>query len=208
MGQTFSQGGAFSLTPPKIQKNEQGEVVRINLAYYCSGFKTVPKAVKDKDLEKVLPELEKMNLDRSVIELWFSEKIGDVQQYGMTAYSNEASFILTCLFPCVLIPKLFPASQRKEFERYKNWDDALRKWQADFNKEVLEPKGMFIKSQSKTRAHGGDEQKERWFSIALNNEEATKLKAEEHILGAAYPIGVCVSSGMHEKDFCCHPPTY
>ena len=111
----------------------------------------MPKAVKGKDLEKVLPELENKNLDR---------------------------------------------------------DDALRKWQADFNKEVLEPKGMSIKSQSKVRAHGGDEQKERWFFIALNNEEATKLKAEEHILGAAYPIGVCVSSGMHEKDFCCQQPTY
>ena len=205
------------MAPVLLQKNARGEVVRINILFYDGGLKRIHEVVRPKDLETILVELQKKSLDRSVIQRWFSEeKLWEVQQYRKKPPppSNQdcVKDLFLCLIlpfcPCILCAPPPPGKQRAMFERVKKWDDALRKWQADFNKEVLEPKGMFIKSQSKVRAHGGDEQKERWFFIALNNEEATKLKAEEHILGAAYPIGVCVSSGMHEKDFCCQQPTY
>ena len=154
------QGGAFSIAPPLKQKNEHGEVIRLNLRYFCSGFTKVPQAVKQWDLHKIMPELQNRSVDRGVVERWFSqEKIGAVQQYGVAHFANECDFILKCLIPCLFC--CFLPEQTKEWERYQKWDAELRKWQGNFNREVFEPRGMFIKSQSKFVDNGDSAMKDR-----------------------------------------------
>ena len=216
--QSYEQGGAHALSPNLLQKNARGEVVRINILFIFSGTaKNLYEVVKPEDLETILPELQKMSLDRSVIQRWFSEeKLREVQEHTLQSKHWGAGGMLKecclCLIlpfcPCILCADRTPGKQRAMFERVKKWDDALRKWQADFNREVFEPRGLFLKTQSSCRTFGDTVQKERWFSIALNEDEVHKLKGEDHVLGLSEKVGCCVSSGLHETDFCCHPPLY
>ena len=205
------------MAPVLLQKNARGEVVRINILFYDGGLKRIHEVVRPKDLETILVELQKKSLDRSVIQRWFSEeKLWEVQQYRKKPPppSNQdcVKDLFLCLIlpfcPCILCAPPPPGKQRAMFERVKKWDDALRKWQADFNREVFEPRGLFLKTQSSCRTFGDTVQKERWFSIALNEDEVHKLKGEDHVLGLSEKVGCCVSSGLHETDFCCHPPLY
>jgi hypothetical protein len=68
-----------------------------------------------------------------------------------------------------------------------------------FNEEVLEPKGLFIKPQKSVFNPGGRAQVEvAWLSVALTPDEAHSLKGEEHVF-AYMPL-----AGEHwANDSCC-----
>jgi len=84
-----------------------------------------------------------------------------------------------------------------------NWDNALRRWQNEFNEECLIPLGLFCKTQSnallfccKNLRHTA-----RWITFALTPEAAATLRAEPHLMGeidnfrskycGAYPESQC-----------------
>ena len=57
-------------------------------------------------------------------------------------------------------------------EEVHQWDKELRAWQAAFNKEILGPKGLFMKTQSYcyvTHGQNGEKHRHinRWLSFAL-----------------------------------------
>jgi hypothetical protein len=110
--------------------------------------------------------------------------------------------VLPCFIPC------FCAYGRKSIE---TWDKALRSWQDDFNNQILQHCGIYVKTQSRCVAvyvstgQGVSKQRytERWLAFALEPEEVAKLKAEAHVSGDIEDCGCC--RGANESELCMHP---
>ena len=134
------------------------------------------------------------------------------------AQENTARYCPDMIWCCALhlIPlfwPLMPGYCRQYIKEIKTWDKLMREWQDDFNREVLRPRGMFIKTQShcvRTSGAGPDDpgsrSVSRWFAIALTEEDSVKLQGEPHITGSTdHVLGMvtCISD-LHERDLCMH----
>ena len=213
---TCNQGGALSLAPKEVIKGEaNGEDVRFNMLYRTFACFAPNTGFFDKQYGRLKDALAVKGVDPGLVDFWFRDRLADAQ--GKTQICCPRS--LACAFPLVWF--MLPLLMQLELKRVISWDQALRSWQEDFNREVLEPKGMFLKTQSNCRMHRIKQQNgsyrerkytARWFAIALTEEESEKLKSEPHITGHAGHVAcsciACCRGGsreVHERELCCHP---
>ena len=76
-------------------------------------------------------------------------------------------------------------------EKNQALDAALRKWQGEFNADVLEPKGIFCMSQSNCSIRTETQESEtsttypcfRWIAFAFGANAVQALKDEPHLFG-------------------------
>jgi hypothetical protein len=186
-------------------------VDRAHLLYHNCGCCGFHKGYNSKELERVLEELGKKGIDPGLVEGWFAHRKFLEAQRRTRKCCPDAIFGLATLFIPIFWPAI-PFLCRQHARDIKEWDKWMREWQDDFNKEVLMPRGMFIKSQSRCvvrirRGKDGRQKKtrhiEKWFTIAMTEEQATKLKQEPHIQGDTQPVACCVSD-LHESELCMH----
>ncbi len=94
----------------------------------------------------------------------------------------------------------------------EKWSAAFREWQDQFNRQILENCGIFVKTQSRCDAVYVSDQKggtrkerhiEQWLAFALTPEEVAKLKNEPHVVGDIQDCGCC--GGANESELCMHP---
>ena len=92
-------------------------------------------------------------------------------------------------------------------------DDALRQWQATFNEKILQPKGIFLKSQSCCWFNIWEDGKGgkvkvrsylRWFAFAFGPAATRNLKMQPHLHGDI-ELPSCLCGGPDESVCCCHP---
>ena len=116
---------------------------------------------------------------------------------------------LIAFSPCLLIPCYCVCKAIAKENR--EWDKAFRAWQDDFNNQILQNCGIFVKTQSRCDAVYISEQGrtrkerhiERWLAFALTPEEVAKLKAEPHEVGDIEDCKCC--GGSDEHELCMHP---
>jgi hypothetical protein len=110
-------------------------------------------------------------------------------------------------FPCLCV-SLFCISKLRSKE-ITDWDNGLREWQDEFNRQALAPCGMFVKTRSvcitETLSKGQARHVRQWLTFAIGEEEIAKLKSEPHVEGA-------LDSGLtpcgrlpDESQLCMHP---
>ncbi|EOD08918.1 hypothetical protein EMIHUDRAFT_124914 [Emiliania huxleyi CCMP1516] len=114
-----------------------------------------------------------------------------------------ASLVVMLATLCLIAP-LCCAEHRKTIMA---WDAAFRSWQAEFNAQVLQPKGIFCKSQSLcwvTRGPKGEKQRHyhRWIAFAFSADAVGNLMHQPHLMGDI-ESGCC--GGPNEFECCMHP---
>ena len=211
MGNCCSQGGCCRQSPPPFHEDEHGQVDRANLLYYNCGCYTFHQGYKSRELQRVLDALAQKGLDPGLVESWFTHrKLLEAQRRTRKCCPDAFFGLATLLVPIFWC--FIPYLCREHARDVKEWDGWMREWQDDFNKEVLEPRGMFIKTQSRcvvkiTRDRNGRQRRtrhiEKWFAITMTEEASSKLKSEAHIEGDTQPVACCVSD-LHESELCMH----
>lgn len=123
---------------------------------------------------------------------------------GFKHWTQNVTVVLTLLLAGPLV-----CAKRKT--TFMAWDAAFREWQRDFNQQVLEPKGIFCKSQSMcwvrrgfrantTRTH---RRCHRWVAFAFGDDAIQRLKSLPHLEGNIENFGCC--NGIDENECCMHP---
>jgi hypothetical protein len=183
------------------QLNEEGELARLNLSYYYSGFFDFSKGFDDNQLADAL-----MLLPRPVAEQldeWFRKKLQPTQDHTRKYFPSVIWQVPTFLW-------LWPLYYAQRRDRVRKWNDEMLKWQESINREVFIPNGMFLKTQSeRPYTLCGRFATKRWFAIAMSAKEAKKLKQEPHVFGRTKFVGCsCLAEKdpLHEDDLCMHRP--
>ena len=107
---------------------------------------------------------------------------------------------------CAFFHCLVCARDAPEVRRWTPWSEAVEEWQGRFNREVLLPRGMAVRTQRHcfaTRGNGGEDRYiERWVAFALNEREAEQLLGEPHLTGNVHHGGW---GRMNERHLMLHP---
>eukprot|EP00762_Andalucia_godoyi_P002641 ANDGO_03347.mRNA.1 hypothetical protein GUITHDRAFT_105829 len=118
--------------PPRVLTYANGELKRVNLLYNAIGC----FSNSGSGLEPQIPdELFENGLTPEVVKEWAAilEDIRAIRATGCRQCGR-------CLLFLFLLPCLCRRECRKMRANIEEWDSAFRKWQADFNREVLEPR--------------------------------------------------------------------
>jgi len=184
-------------------------VVRVNMKYQTMGCTRPVLGFQPEQIKRIQDVMGQRGVDPGELEYWFEERLRVVQENVNVCCPDT----LWCLvFPLMLF--CLPYVCRRRLEKVEKWDRALRDWQDDMNRQLLRPRGMMVKTQSKSRVEyfEGERRKHvaRWFAIALTEEEAAKLELEPHVWGTSDVVACSCCCFMPHKvvegDLCCHPP--
>ena len=197
------QGGYCNSLPPPEEKVVDGSVVRLNLLYKTTWCCNTP-GLHSKYMQAPPAALR-------IIGVTPEEWASHVSKLRPEVESHRIGGCCCCLI-CMGLYALagLPVYCYCMYNRstVTKWDEALRVWQSDFNAAVLEPKGAFLKTQSKSDLHqhrdkhGGSSQYRttaRWLAIAFGPDEVQLLKKEPHLEGN---VDECC---VNEKELCMHP---
>lgn len=146
-------------------------ILELNTVTICCGYN--PEVILEENVTTIPPAIAAKGVSQQEWTHWmtrFKKELGAKSVSGMTTF---LSFLFLCI-PCLCI-----ASNR--------FQTAAMKLQQEMNEQLLEPRGMYIKTQY--GEHQGNEISLRvqWLSIAWTPEEVQKLKSEGHAF--AYNIG-------------------
>ena len=181
------RGGCCNQYPAQVVVTQDGAVQRVNLIVRaqacCSNADTGV-------VDSVPPELSSF-LAQPDAQRFISE-LRDIGQLRSTA-CFEGSRGLVCLF----LPCMWPWLWGRIATEVKRWNDALLDWQRRFNAEVLQPRGMLVKTQSHAVQGSKSRHVESWIAFAMNPTESARLANEPHLTGDI-KHGDC--GGMDETD--------
>eukprot|EP00762_Andalucia_godoyi_P008353 ANDGO_07380.mRNA.1 hypothetical protein EMIHUDRAFT_124914 len=193
-----ARGGCCRQAPPKVLVYANGELKRVNVLYKAVGC----FSNSGTGLEPQIPdELFENGLTPEVFEEW-AAKLEDIRAIRVSGCGQLAR----CMLFLVALPCFCRRECGKMRANIEEWDSAFRNWQSDFNTEVLEALGMFVKTQSKCDVfydrNGKHRIVERWLAFAMNPTDAEILRAEPHLAGDI-ESGCC--GGPNEHELCMHP---
>lgn len=191
------RGGCWRQAPPKLVMLDEESVSRVNLLFSVQGcFSNAGRGIYDDPP----PELFAVGLRIQD----FDERIArldSIRKMRRSCCGDCMSFVGVCLLPCFWRSRC--VRRRHEIEA---WDHELRAWQRDFNREVLQPLGMFVKTQSRCDVmqdrNGRHRRIERWLAFSLTPDDSAVLESEPHLFGDIE--GPCCG-GYDEHDVCVHP---
>ena len=121
---------------------------------------------------------------------------------------DMAAFLaLAVLSLGLLVPRMCKARSKATMEQ----DVRFREWQEAFNRLYLQPRGIFVKSQSCCWAEWvqqGDQTHKvrsyrRWLSFAVGPAATRNLEMQPHLDGDIEYYKLC--GGPDESQCCCHP---
>lgn len=195
--------GPCSSKPPRDQRGQSGETVRVNVDYSIQGCCGQSPPFIPYDMENIPYQLYNAGVtDQEWTE--FVKRL--VQVNSMRKGACRIQCLLRCL-SLIFLPCLIPSACQSCAREIAAWDKELRKWQDDFNNEVLIRQGCFVKTKSNcwvTYNQKGEKQRhiDRWIAFALTPAESELLKYEPHITGDIEK-GCC--GGVNEETCCIHP---
>lgn len=206
-GSTHKVGccAAFGYGPevPNITvKTKDGSVLRYNFVYRVEQLFGVSPGLEKKLLDQVPEEIAKKGLQPHQWTEYTS------QLRGINEIENKWGFCPSLLCVILSIPTFFCCCTLCKLykEEILKWDQAFREWQAKFNM-ILEPLGMFVKSQSSGSEVHVNGQKvrhiHRWLAFALTPAQVEKLKSEPHLSGDIQNFQGCCD-GLDESVLCMH----
>jgi hypothetical protein len=203
-----ARGGYFRQAPAKFITDVDHRPLRINLIFNKEGCN------KPGGLDDSIPdELFATGLDRKVATEYLHQGLTNAN-----APSNCccAAMCVTSVVLFFWVPGILCACCAAGKREADDWNDRMLRWQNDFNSQVLQPRGMYCKTQSKCDAvyvyqsngnGAGSTRKERyterWIAFAMNPEEANLLYNEPHVFGDLEDWTCCC--GVDEKRYCAHP---
>ncbi|CAM9692889.1 unnamed protein product [Discosporangium mesarthrocarpum] len=202
MGNCSSQGECCSIPPPRVETDDNGVQTRVNLMYEPQTCCGTSMGLSKEDVEMVPEQLRVKGLADVEWRTWTGPlKLGAVQRLR----SGVCTDIEMC-FSAVLMPWLMFELCADNRNSVMAWDEALRKWQKDFNEVALEKHGIFVKTQSiciiTNKRKSSSRHKFRWLEFALTPDEIEKLRAEPHLTGDIR-TGCC--GEVNETECCMHP---
>jgi len=193
--------GCCTSSPPRDQRGAHGESVQVNLTFYIQGCFGPSPPFNGYDMKNIPYQL----YNAGVSDSEWLKRVGMLQQVnnmrlGCCNVSCCLDIFLVIFCACKYACKRCAAHIRV-------WNDALLKWQNDFNNEVLLRQGCFIKTRSNcwvTYNEKGEKQRhiDRWIAIALTPEQSVILRNEPHLTGDI-EAGCC--GGVNEHECCVHP---
>ena len=137
-----------------------------------------------KNNDNVIPApLAAKGIDQATWDLWFGEKLMPVLELR---WHNDRFFPTPGLR---MIIRKWDDDAFPKMEIIRKWDEGLRKWQNDFNAEVLSKHGVFVKTQSVMKmvtSKPGVQPKpnwERWLAFSLTDSDRVELQGEPHLYG-------------------------
>jgi hypothetical protein len=210
----------------EVKCGSPGEVARVDVFYYTSewllGVYLSPHPGFSKvDMETVPAALERAGLSKDVWCEWTS-KLKDANDGPRLPCSMKILSWFSCLFGvfCLLNPLILWLGCWINRRADRRWAKRLFDWQHDFN-VVLEPLGIFCKTQSNCTVQKGTEKRSdggtretktriisRWITFAFTQEAIAKLEAEPHLSGEILSPGSCCFgsfANQTESECPCHP---
>jgi hypothetical protein len=193
-------------SPVRVVYDDENRPVRLNIILKIQGFcSSTEDPFENNDMMQVPEQLNKMGLG---IVSWMSEidKLKEVCRLRDGSCKECVGYSSVFLLPC-FIP-VFCQAQKTSIMK---WNEALRRWQREFNEKTLTKLGMFCKTQSYcTVTRGGKTGRSRhfarWLAVALTPEAIEQLRSEPHVDGDVDPCGACNCCGCPEEADCCvHP---
>jgi hypothetical protein len=184
--------------PSQVIVSQDGVVQRINLIITVSDCcDNAHTGLFDKVPLELADFMAQPEVQRYMQEL---HSIGELRMAGCCA-------CLRCLV-LMWIPCYWPQMGRTRDATLIRWSNALLDWQQRFNAEVLQPRGMLVKTQSHcfcTYGGKGGKQRhiQRWLAFAMNPSEAARLANEPHMTGDIEPAIGCAGQG--EEGLAIHP---
>lgn len=144
---------------------------------------------------------------KGITQSEWEEWTGSKMKTASSGRTSACCEVAVCLAVSSFAPCFIYCMCTQAKAEVEQWNQQLLQWQNDFNAEVLMPKGVFAKSQSKcTVTYGpkGEKQRhaERWFAFSLTPDETQKLQGEPHLTGDI-ETGCC--GGVDERELCIHP---
>jgi hypothetical protein len=200
-------GGCCNPAPPPEQLDAEGNVALIRLQYNVQNSCGKSAPFSSKHMPPNIPsELAQFGVSEHEWTSAIKRLEADVQSLrsGHCTAGCCAGLCLGILSLGLLCP-VFSAMHKK---KVMAWDAAFRTWQADFNDQVLVPKGGFCKTQSLcwvTSGSNGEKHRHYtcWVAFALQPHAASHLKAEPHLFGDIEDHACC--NGVAEAECCMHP---
>ena len=191
-------------SPPRVD-NVDGVDQRIYVSFKVEGYCTGSYPLSEDDMQSIPVQL----FNNGVTEEQWIDHVQRLCKVNKMRY-GYCSLYCPGIVVAFTLPFCLPLFCRRDAQFIKAWDDALRKWQDDFNYECLIPLGMFCKTQSNSwSSYGGNNEEsrhfDRWIAFALTPENVVKLKMETHLRGS---IDDCYSRycGAYPESKCCiHP---
>ena len=170
--------------PPRDQRGEHGEQTRVNVDYKTQGCFGPSPSLSQYDMQHIPYQLFNCGVTDEEWAFW----VGRLQEVN---YTRRGACTLGCWADCltvVFLPCLCSAVCKKGADHIYAWNDALLRWQSDFNNQVLSRQGCMVKSKSHchvTYNDKGEKQRhfDRWLAFALNLEQCQQLQYEPHITG-------------------------
>lgn len=194
---------------PFQEITRNGKLVRFNMMYYpdnvCGCGTPGYSAQQFQSLLRTI-QRERPDVDIGAVRYWFTELT-----HVHTHTDGCHGYRVCCCFWCFLC-----CAHQRLIHDVTHWNEKLTKWENDFNKEVLKPKGMFMKLQSVCAwgtvhnvEYGNSDVPEqflaeRWFAFAFTQEESEKLQREPHMKG--FDNDGKWSKVDKSTPFACHPP--
>jgi hypothetical protein len=194
--------------PPRDERGATGESVRVNVEFSVySDCKWYPP-FKPYDMGNIPYQL----YNAGVTDQEWVEFVKRLDQVNKT---RDKSCSICSFWGCILgtfFPPLYCFFLKARVNNLAIWDNELRKWQDDFNNEVLTRHGCFVKTKSHCYAvsdskAGGRKVRmsvHRWITFALNPTECEALKHEPHMTGYI-DGGDLLAPSVNEATCCIHP---
>ncbi len=199
------RGGCCRQAPVKLvhATGEDGRIVRVNLLYATKGCcSNSGTGLLDEPPEELFVN----GFRRDSFDEW----IGRLE--SIRHLMNPCCLDLCCVSLLLCLPCFCPCFCSQAKKDTAKWNAAFQDWQDQFNRQILENCGIFVKTQSRcdavyvSDANGSSRKErhiERWLAFALTPAEVAKLKNEPHVVGDIENWGCC--GGTNESELCMHP---
>lgn len=194
--------GCCNSRPPRDQRGAHGEVVQVNLAFSSQGCIGPSSPFCTYDMENIPYQL----YNAGVTDSEWLKRVQMLQKVNNIRGEFCSPCCCMTLFTMIFVPCTCSFFCKQNATEIRVWNDALLKWQNDFNDEVLLRQGCFIKTRSDCKVYYTDSGKSRiisrWIAIALTPEQCAILRNESHLTGDISE-GCC--GGINENECCIHP---
>ena len=198
------RGGCCRQAPVKLvhASGQDGRIVRVNLLYEPIGCcSNSGSGLADEPPQELFIN----GFRRDTFDEWIG-RLESVRKLRNTCCCGLLGF--SCL---LCVPCFFPCACSQAKNEHNKWDKAFREWQDEFNRQILQNCGLFVKTQSRCTdvyvSNAGNSRRERhierWLAFALTPEDVITLKNEPHVVGSMDNCTCC--GGANENELCMHP---
>eukprot|EP00002_Diphylleia_rotans_P033731 TRINITY_DN7202_c0_g1_i1.p1 TRINITY_DN7202_c0_g1~~TRINITY_DN7202_c0_g1_i1.p1 ORF type:complete len:213 (-),score=37.14 TRINITY_DN7202_c0_g1_i1:281-919(-) len=140
----------------------------IDMFPYSCCYCEVPDVFVEDQIVRVPDQLQERRIDQISWERAINRIRSAVQDHSSSVMTIITSFI-------TLIPLFWT------IPKIRNMHKAIKDALDEVNREIFEPRGIYVKTQKSVLTRGNDKYETAWLSVALTPEECNILKEEPHV---------------------------